>query len=256
MRDSWDRRIRRADELAEQPAERCPAKSLLTFYARLLRAQKRVYESLAAPPPLTGSLEDDLPRLEEASTPILREVAAHGPEQLSRSAYRPLGDEVLSYWRAPTDKQFFAKAILQPYAQRLREAGRDFGGRGLTRADNRCPSCGGSPQLSILDTPAATGDAGGRLLLCSCCLTSWTFRRLECAHCGEQSEPALGYFESPAYDHVRVTVCERCHRYIKTVDLARLGLAVPLVDEVAAAALDVWAVERGYTKIELNLLGL
>jgi hypothetical protein len=31
---------------------------------------------------------------------------------------------------------------------------------------------------------------------------------------------------------------------------------VPLVDEVAAAPLDLWASERGYVKIELNLVGL
>jgi formate dehydrogenase maturation protein FdhE len=29
-----------------------------------------------------------------------------------------------------------------------------------------------------------------------------------------------------------------------------------VVDEVAAAALDVWAREHGYAKIELNLVGL
>ena len=43
---------------------------------------------------------------------------------------------------------------------------------------------------------------------------------------------------------------------MKSVDLSRLGLAVPLVDEVAGAPLDLWARERGYEKIELNLVGL
>ena len=32
--------------------------------------------------------------------------------------------------------------------------------------------------------------------------------------------------------------------------------AVPLVDEVAGASLDLWAREHGYEKIELNLVGL
>ena len=50
--------------------------------------------------------------------------------------------------------------------------------------------------------------------------------------------------------------CDTCNRYIKGVDLTRLGLAVPLVDEIAAAPLDLWAQEHGYTKIELNLVGL
>jgi len=34
------------------------------------------------------------------------------------------------------------------------------------------------------------------------------------------------------------------------------GVAVPLVDEVAGAPLDVWASDHGYVKIELNLVGL
>ena len=64
------------------------------------------------------------------------------------------------------------------------------------------------------------------------------------------------YFHTPQYDHVRVEACDSCKHYIKGIDLTRLGLAVPLVDEVAAAPLDLWARERGYTKIELNLVGL
>jgi formate dehydrogenase maturation protein FdhE len=40
------------------------------------------------------------------------------------------------------------------------------------------------------------------------------------------------------------------------VDLTRLGLAAPLVDEVYAAPLDLWAGEHGYSKVELNLVGV
>ena len=55
---------------------------------------------------------------------------------------------------------------------------------------------------------------------------------------------------------MRVDACDSCRHYLKSIDLGRLGLAVPLVDEVAAAALDLWALEHGYEKIELNLVGL
>ena len=41
-----------------------------------------------------------------------------------------------------------------------------------------------------------------------------------------------------------------------TGDLTKSGIAVPLVDEVATAALDLWARDHGYTKVELNLVGL
>ncbi len=111
--------------------------------------------------------------------------------------------------------------------------------------------------MSILDAaPAgAASDGGGRRLLCATCLTAWPFRRLRCAYCGEEDEHKLSYFRGEA-DHLRVEACESCRRYVKTVDLTRLGLAVPIVDEVAGAPLDLWAREHGYDKIELNLLGL
>jgi FdhE protein len=44
--------------------------------------------------------------------------------------------------------------------------------------------------------------------------------------------------------------------YIKSVDLTRDGRAVPVVDELATVALNVWAEKQGYTKLESNLLGL
>ena len=72
----------------------------------------------------------------------------------------------------------------------------------------------------------------------------------------EEDERKTGYFHTPAFDHLRLDACESCKHYLKTVDLTKLGLAVPLVDEVAGAPLDLWARERGYEKIELNLLGL
>jgi FdhE protein len=92
--------------------------------------------------------------------------------------------------------------------------------------------------------------------LCATCLTTWPFRRVLCAYCGQEDEHKLGYFHSPQYDHLRVDACDTCRHYLKTIDLTRLGVAVPLVDEVAGAALDLWAREQGYEKIELNLVGL
>jgi FdhE protein len=157
----------------------------------------------------------------------------------------------------PSDRQFFAKAILQPYARCLAEAGVPPVDRVLPRDDGVCPFCGGAPQVSILEAPSGPpAEGGGRRLLCATCLTEWPFRRVRCAHCGEEDEHKLSYFRGGEPDHLRVDACESCRRYVKTVDLTRLGLAVPLVDEVMGAPLDLWAREHGYDKIELNLLGL
>jgi hypothetical protein len=48
---------------------------------------------------------------------------------------------LLSFWYAPSDRLFYPKALLQPYAQWLAEAGIPPRGRELARTDNRCPFC-------------------------------------------------------------------------------------------------------------------
>src|SRR5262249_58836234 len=125
------------------------------------------------------------------------------------------------------------KALLQPYACWLAETGVTPRDRAFTPTSNRCPSCGGKPQLSIIRATAdSPSSEGGRTLQCAVCLSEWPIRRVLCVHCGEETEAKLGYFHAPAFDHLRVDVCETCRHYLKTVDLTRLGIALPLVDEV------------------------
>jgi formate dehydrogenase maturation protein FdhE len=257
--EAWDRRIRRAEELAAGG----PESPLLAFYARLLRSQKIVYESFNEHRP-SGCIERDVQLIAQRAAALLHEVADHGPDQLVAPARALLESDdstkqnlLLAYWTDRSDRKFFAKALLQPYGQWLAAAGLAPRGERPARAGNRCPRCGGAPQLSILETAGAvTADGSSRQLLCATCLTPWAFRRVVCPHCAEDDERKLGYFQSPAFEHVRVDACDSCRRYLKSVDVGRLGLAVPLVDEVAAASLDAWALEHGYQKIELNLVGL
>lgn len=262
MKESWDAQIQRADELA---SERTEAKELLTFYAKLLRVQKEIFEYLRSRKGWlpTGLLERDLSVLKAMMPGLLIMVESNGPAQLADEArYLMQASEVeidemlVEYWREPADIQFFAKAFLQPYGRWLAESGAKPGGRNLGRGENCCPFCANKPQLSFLQTQESATDSGGRALVCSLCLTVWPFRRVACANCGEEDPAKLSYFHTPEYDHMRVEVCETCKHYIKSVDLTKLGLAVPLVDEVAAAPLDLWAREHGFTKIELNLTGL
>jgi FdhE protein len=236
---------------------------LLAFYAKLLRAQQGVYEYLRGRKGWlpSGVLEEDLTVARAALPELLRAVEASGPPGLADEARGLLsagGEELdmalIGQWRAPSDVQFFAKAFLQAYARWLAESGGRPVDRELEGRENRCPFCAGAPQLSFLQEADAEG--GGRGLVCSACLTAWPFRRVVCANCGEERPAKLAYFQTPEYEHVRIDACDTCRHYIKSVDLTRLGLAVPLVDEVAAASLDLWAREHGYTKIELNLVGL
>lgn len=243
--DFWQRQISRAEELASAGNE------LLVFYTSLLRAQREIHDLLTTQQ-LSGELDRDLPALRPAFSIILQAVEDVGPlplvEQARSLKTRVIDEMLLSYWHAPSDTEFFAKAFLQPYGHFLT-------GTRETIDERRCPRCGGKPQLSFLQNKEAA-ESGNRDLICAKCLWSWAFRRVVCANCGEEDPAKLAYFQSPSIDHVRVEACDTCKHYLKGVDLTRLGLAQPLVDEVAAAPLDLWATEHGYTKIELNLIGL
>jgi FdhE protein len=262
MRDTWRHRIQRAEHLAADGSASVP---LVSFYAALLRVQEDLYNQLSTLPNWrpSGALDHDLSVFQQQLPAVLRAIASVAPESLASEARLleaeggRLDQMLLAFWRAPSDRQFFAKVILQPYAQWLAERGVAPVGRGLPRADNRCPFCAGTPQLSMFRGASDSAlEGGGRALQCGTCFTAWPFRRVLCAHCGEEDERRLGYFQSPAFDHLRVEACDTCRHYLKGVDLTRLGVAVPLVDEVAGAPLDAWAREHGYEKIELNLVGL
>jgi Protein involved in formate dehydrogenase formation len=259
MRDVWQQRIDRAAQLAASDEA---ARPLLLEYRRLLGLQRDCYETLRRAVRLTGSLDRDLPAVRPCIATLLTAVASDGPPRLAAEA-RVLLDGagpaidtmLLEGWRTASGQPFFPKVALQPYAQCLAAIDVRPRDRDLPQGKYACPFCGGPPQLSILRS-AGDSDGGGRQLLCATCFTVWPFRRVLCAHCGEEDERHLGYFHGPAFDHLRVDACETCRHYLKTVDLTRLGIAVPVVDEVAGAPLDLWALDHGYEKIELNLVGL
>jgi formate dehydrogenase maturation protein FdhE len=258
----WEKQIQRADELAAQSVG---SNEMLAFYSRLLRAQKEIYEKLRSlknwlP---TGNLKNDLPGIDNVMGSLIRTVALHGPATLSAEAQSLLkseptaiGEMLIDYWRNRSDIQFFPKAILQPYARWLIETGARPVDRELPAGERSCPFCGGNPQVSFLQSKESTAESGNRDFICATCLHSWEFRRVVCAGCGEERPAKLGYFHSPEFDHIRIEACDTCKRYIKGVDLTRVGFAAPLVDEMYGAPLDLWAHEHGYTKIELNLVGL
>lgn len=262
MKETWDNRIERAEHLA---SERPESHELLTFYAVLLGSQKEVYEYLRARKRWLPSAElaRDLPVLRQAISNFLKAVEANGPGALAiqagsllQASESELDEMLIEHWRAPSGVQFFAKAFLQPYARWLSEIGAKPVDRNLGCGENRCPFCGGKPQVGVLQIKESSSESGGRDLICATCLTAWPFRRVVCANCGEENPAKIGYFHSPDYDYVRIEACDTCKYYIKAVDLTRYGFAIPLVDEVAAAPLDLWAREHGFIKIEMNLVGL
>ena len=257
----WAKRIARAADLAE----RYPSSAeILTFYRHILEFQS----ALRAGIPPTGS-GDNVPfrdRLNLDSAvkqlpALLTLVQRKAPEKLALEAadisradvqhQRQMLQRFLSATSA--DEQdtnpFFARVLLQPYAEELAVATLSKPGP----VGSICPVCGGKPQVAVL---RPEGDGGKRFLVCSFCTTEWEFRRVLCPMCGEEDYQKLPRYSAEQIAAVRVEACDACKCYLKSVDLTVDGHAVPIVDEVATAPLDIWAMEHGFNKIVPNLMGL
>ncbi len=90
-------------------------------------------------------------------------------------------------------------------------------------------------------------DEGKRVLACSFCRHEWSARRIFCPFCENADSDTLQYFVTQDDDEHRVDVCENCKRYIKTVDLRKIGRIIyPPLEQVATLHLDMKASESGY----------
>ena len=221
----WDRRIARAEELAvRHPA----ASEVLRFYAAVAGFEKRVY--LLAPP--------DIPALASLIPELRSVVERAGPRELAGRAIS--ARQIEAFWRdeeLEPAESFFARVLLEPYAAQ----------------HSGCPFCGRKPQAAVL---RPEGYGAKRSLVCALCSAEWPLPRLQCPACGEREFDRLPVYTAPEFEHIRIDACDSCRMYLKTIDLTKNGLAVPVVDELAAIPLDLWAVDKGYTKLQPNLLSL
>ncbi len=277
----WDERIARAEELATLHAF---AAEVLGFYRSILSFQKEFFLNLPAggsdhhrglgPLPYGrgsvlagqgGADELDLFVILPRFGPLLLLVRQIGPAKLAQLAGE-LAEAGSTRWEsllsrcwaqargrertARDAEDFFARAFLEPYAEHLAQRA------GIQRDGPRpstCPFCGGRPRVGVL---RPEGNGAKRSLICSLCSTEWDYRRIVCPACGEETIDKLPIYTATEFEYVRVECCDTCKTYVKTVDLTKNGLAIPVVDELATIPLDLWAQEKGYGKLEPNLLGI
>jgi formate dehydrogenase accessory protein FdhE len=259
----FELRIARAEALAETPSS---GREPLQFAARLFRAQAEAAAEVLEVhrrTPLLGALEADLTRVERALRRVLRFLAEGGPLSLRDAAAERAGESVellvarlRSAWTGSPDERqdFISHAVLRPYAEALVVAGVELD-RPKEPGSGHCPSCGAPPSISFRRS-ASGSDGAGRWLGCGLCGTEWQTNRIRCPACGETDPQRLPGWQSDTYPAARVEACDSCHRYVKSVDLTVDGRAVPEVDELRSLGLDLWAIERGYVRIEPGLAGL
>ena len=258
----WERRIARAEELGKKHAF---AAEILQFYAVLAKQQSRIFDDLRGHPrePVLKddkNLEDLSPVADGKFIEFLQVLQERAPAQVAQRAGElrngPAGlrEHLLNnYWEGAHPpqqevEQFIARAFLQPYAEAFRIHSQP---QNSTHTPTLCPFCGRRPGVGTL---RPLGDGGQRSLICSFCQAEWPFRRIVCPGCGEEDHHKLPVYQADQIEHVRVDACDSCKTYLKTVDLTRNGLAEPVVDEIAAIPLDLWAREQGYVKLQLNLM--
>jgi FdhE protein len=276
--DVWADRRRRVAQLR---ARHGYARQLLDFYGALLDVQETSFLRAAEASPNPSQVAS---YVAEVVAPSVIDVSvAFGPERMrsdliDRLRVRDAREMVETWMRGdeqPSVERFLARAALGPVLEALPEARAACGG---PRDALHCPDCGGPPQLSYFAPAPEDLASGRRHLLCARCGGSWGFTRMRCPGCGEETSAKLPIFSemgtasgergsvvrgltrhAPAADavfpHVRIEACETCHRYLLSFDLDVDRDSVPLVDEIGALPLDLFARDRGFTKITTNLLG-
>jgi FdhE protein len=265
---NYQTRLERAELLVERYFF---AREVLEFYGHIVRFQKEFSEQLSKSrgkgrAVSTGGkfeAELDASALAAPFGEFLAMIEARGPGPLAGQArqVRTAGEadraEILTeFWKAglqETDsgeplREVLARAFLQPYAEFLAAAQLP---PVLAMTVCRCPRCNSLPLLGVL---RPEGDGAKRFLLCALCSQEWEFRRILCAHCGEEEEGKLPVYVAEQFPHIRMECCESCKHFLRTIDLTKDGNAVPIVDDLAAIPLSLWAQENGYRRIQSNLL--
>ena len=253
---TYAERGKRAAELAERYDF---AREPLALYASVAEAQGWVFERARADRPnvedlaaytVRAALPDVMSAVMTAGTETLREAV------LLRFHQGDLERMVTSWLRGDAQDGtdvFLARAATAPVLEALPEVARALP---IVGEERFCPTCGGPPQVSVFVDSGEALVTGQRRLVCARCANEWVYPRMTCVACGETESSKLVVLADPEQlPHLRIDACERCKRYIVSVDARLEGHAVPIVDEIAAIPLDIAAAERGFTKVTPNLMG-
>jgi hypothetical protein len=263
------------------------ALELLDFYGALLGVQEQAFDEARSAKPDARHL---VAYVAEMVVPSVADVSiAAGPEKLREAVAARVEStdsrEMVAAWIGGEEQlmvdRYLARASMGPVLEAL---GPEVAAACIGERDPRhCPTCGGPPQLSYFAVPAEDLAAGGRFLLCARCQRSWGYARMTCPACGEDASSSLPIFNeegtvsgergsvvrglegrlgdrgkaehTAVFPHVRIEACDTCRHYLLSVDLLADPAAVPLVDEMSALPLDLFAREKGFSKITPNLMG-
>jgi len=134
---------------------------------------------------------------------------------------------------------FMAHGSIRPCLSLCAEQLATYIGKDTLWGKGYCPVCGNPPAISIL-----RGE-GERFFFCSFCDHEWHSQRIYCPFCENKDQKTLHYFFSEEEEY-RVNVCDKCKRYIKTIDTREIERPVyPFLEQIATLHLDMLAQNQG-----------
>jgi FdhE protein len=259
------------------------AAEMLTLYLALLHSWEEAWRAARAEQPdareLAGwAAKRVLPRVVQATVEF-------GPRPLA-TAVGEIGangsaEPLLTGWLAGDElgpvERYLARAVLRGPLEVV-DAATACAADPAPRGGRNCEHCGGLPQLSFRSSADDALVSGRRYLACTRCGGTWNFSSSTCASCGETTGARRTVFaehrdgavvgrrnghtaddgptgDPPLFPHLRIESCDSCQRYLIDVDMGQDARAVPEVDELTAVPLDLYASERGLSKIAPNLMG-
>ena len=263
------------------------AREVLDFYGAILVVQEEAYDAAGSAMPAPEDLVSYVAEMVMPS--VVNASVATGPQKLREAVADRLTRadprEIIAAWIGGEPLSladgYLARASVGPVLEAL---GAEVASSCIGLRDSRhCPACGGLPQLSYFAVAGEDLAAGGRFLVCARCHANWGYPRMTCPGCGEASSSKLPIFNEEGnasgergsvvrglegrvganrapehkavFPHIRIEACESCRQYLLNVDLLADPSAVPMVDELAALPLDLYARDSGLTKIIPNLMG-
>ena len=170
---------------------------------------------------------------------LFKHVATENNEYISALSERlKVKDDLLSFLAGNS-----IRPVFEVYASQLKGyVDQEMWWRGY------CPICGSMPFISEFR------EEGERFLACSLCGFEWRFMRVKCPFCENGDHKMLRYFYTQSEGTAnRVDVCEKCKKYIKTLDTREMvGDVIPIIEDMGTLYLDVLAQEEGYLRAGIS----
>jgi FdhE protein len=266
-------------KLSEQEKEEGSLPLLLEFYKKLTNIQAKTQESIGlieptiSNPMINQRLRQGIPlvRFEEFAVDWDLAKATFVKIVTLFAEYPQLFDEIPGRLKAAKGGQFFTKKAFKAWftgkalPERLTNGIRNNLMQAIIQATmqpilnkhtlalidqvdidkwrrNYCPICGGSPDLAFLEK-----ERGARWLVCSRCDSEWPYQRLQCPYCRTQGQSFLHFLEDDKSGFYRLYLCDKCHSYLKAIDLRKTENEVLLpLERIYTLDLDYQAREKGY----------